>query len=115
MAWLFKPDIPSGTTFAGQIMFNMEDLEIDAENKKYISSVGYKILRRFITKHTGFEDYKYNYKDKIEVLYIITWSSDIPFSLKNQLHRLAIGINNSGLGLQIQDDFIAGETGTPII
>ena len=115
MTWLFKPDIPDTESFDGQMVYNIEDIEINETDKKYISSVGYKILGRNITKNTGFESITFQHKDLIEVLYIFTWSSDLPHYLKNQLHRLAIGLNGTGAGLKFQDNFIAGTESTPII
>jgi len=115
MAWFLKPEIPDTESFAGQMVYNTEDIEIQDTAISEIESVGYKILGRHIVKQTGFESHTYNYKGLIEVLYIINWSSNMTFALKNQLHRLSIALNGTGAGLKIQDTFIAGTESTPII
>ena len=113
MTWAIKPVLPGGTTFAGQIMFNITNYEISNDFKNHVESVSFRIPGQYEHVMTGFESYVYKKSTVSERIARIMMIGSLSHSMKNQLHRLAIGINGSGCVLQWKDDFIFGSVASP--
>jgi len=114
MTWALKPKLPGGSSFSGQMVYNTVDIEVEDTFKDSVEWVAFKILGQYDYLLNGFESIIYK-KDvytqkKISIMLV----GSLNHNVKNQLHRLAIGLNGSGMILQWKDDIVSGTVASPV-
>ena len=108
MGWAFKPKLPDGATFNGEIVWPSTGMEIPDTFRLYVENVTYSIRNQFDVKYTGFETKKYKIQNTNERLYRFMLVGDLPRWMQDALLRLAVAMNGAGMILQFKDNWISG-------
>jgi len=107
MAWMIRPVLPAGTSFNGQMVYNMTNFELDDTFAKRVDSMSISKPGKYVNKYTGFETTKYrilNTTGNDITSYIsIMLVGNLDRWWCQALHRLAIGINGAGMEINFRD------------
>lgn len=114
--YLIKPSIPAGTSFDGQIVFDLTNYEIPYSWWRYVDSVEIVHRPKWLNRYTGFETTKRRIgttgSSGTMVDLSITWVGSLPRDVLQRLQRLAEGANGGGIDLLFYDDLVSGYTYT---
>jgi len=114
MAWMIRPVLPTGTTFDGQLLYNITEYEIESVFKKYIESVEFEVMPQFETKITGFTKKKYRKTNSSTIRISIMLVGNLPFWIHQLILGLAIGCNGAGITIDFRDTFCSATVDTPV-
>ena len=114
MAWTFKPKIPDGYSFSGDMVYNSTEMEVPDTIIKHINSVEHEIRSMYSVKFTGFETVLYQVTDSSEHFFSIMFVGDLSRWICDLLTRLAVAMNGAGMVLQFQDTWITGTDASPV-
>jgi len=108
MAYTFKPIIPDGYTFDGELVFNSTEIEIPITFRNYVENLSITIEEQYINKYTGFETKKYSKNDNDKKQIQIMLVGNLPHWLCDLLKTLAIAMNGTGMILEFKDSWVSG-------
>ena len=107
-SWAMRPVLPSGSTFDGQLVYNMTNVEIPDSLVRFIENIDYTWPNRNIDKYTGFEKKKYrleaNTGTDFEVFVSIMLVGDLPRWLQQLFMAVAKGCNG-GMQMDFYDSW----------
>lgn len=114
MSWTFKPMVPVGYSFSGDMVYNSTEIEIPDSIIKNIDSVNHEIRSMYSVKLTGFETVLYQITDSSEHLFSIMFVGNLSRWIGDLLTRLAVAMNGAGMVLQFKDTWITGTDASPV-
>lgn len=107
--WAFRPVLPAGSSFNGQTVYNMTNVEVPNTLKRYVESLEIVYADIYINKMTGFESKKYRIKNttgtSIQASLRLTLIGSLPRWLQQLFVTIAKGCNGGGMQVDLYDDW----------
>lgn len=107
--WAFRPVTPAGSSFSGEMVYNMTNVEVPNTFCRYVDSLSVVYPNYNINKESGFLRKKYRRKaasgDDVEAEVSLMLAGDIPRWLRELLETIAKGCSGGGMHVDLYDDW----------